>query len=258
VPALRKNCVRSGYPHGRVRYRRIVLALGFAGILATAPSSAAPEIFVWAWERPEDLTTVDPSVGVAFLAQTVIVSAGQVAIVPRQQPLRVTPGARVIAVTRIEATSGAIATSANAREQIAAAVARTVRLPRVLGVQIDFDARSSERPFYRALVHDIRGRIGRRATLSMTALASWCTGDRWLDTLPVDEIVPAIFRMGHGQPYRRLGAVAAWPAPECGRAVGISLDEPVSVRAAGRRVYVFSPARWDAASIAAARRFVTP
>ena len=30
----------------------------------------------------------------------------------------------------------------------------------------------------------------------MTALASFCVGDRWLDGLPVDEVVPMIFRMG--------------------------------------------------------------
>jgi hypothetical protein len=241
-----------------VSFRRAILALAVALTLVTAPTSAAPDLFLWAWERPEDLAGVDASVGIAFLAQTVVITSAQFTITPRQQPLRVARGARLIAVTRVEATAGAIAGSSSARERIASAVARTRRLPGVSGVQIDFDARVSERPFYRHLLHDIRARIGHRTALSMTALASWCTGDRWLEALPVDEIVPAIFRMGHGQPYRRLGAAAEWPAPECRRAVGISLDEPVSVRAAGRRVYVFSPARWDRASVATARRFVTP
>jgi hypothetical protein len=241
-----------------VPFRRAILALALTTTLLTAPAAAPPDLFLWAWERPENLAAVDASVGIAFLAQTITVTGAYATITPRQQPLRVAPDARLIAVTRIEATAGAIAGAPIARERIASAVARTARLPRVSGVQIDFDARASERPFYRHLLHDIRARIGSRATLSMTALASWCAGDRWLETLPVDEIVPAIFRMGHGQPYRGLGAGAKWPAPECRHAIGISLDEPVSVRAAGRRVYVFSPESWDSAAVATARQFVTP
>jgi hypothetical protein len=241
-----------------VTLRCAFLALALAATAAIAPTPVAPDLFLWAWERPEDIAAVDASVGIAFLAQTVVVTDSRAEIIPRRHPLRVGPGTRLVAVTRIEAAAGAIAASSIAVERIASAVARTSRLPRVSGVQVDFDARVSERPFYRQLLHDIRARIGPRSTLSMTALASWCTGDRWLEALPVDEIVPAIFRMGHGQPYRRLGAAAEWPAPECRQAVGISLDEPLSVRAGGRRVYVFSPERWDEASVATARGFVTP
>ena len=35
--------------------------------------------------------------------------------------------------------------------------------------------------------------------LSMTALASFCVGDRWLQDLPVDEAIPMIYQDGQGR-----------------------------------------------------------
>ena len=57
---------------------------------------------------------------------------------------------------------------------MAAAIARTASLPRVRGVQIDFDAAGHERAFYRALVLAVRQAIGHGLPMSITALASWC------------------------------------------------------------------------------------
>src|SRR5437868_2712929 len=65
--------------------------------------SALPRIFLWAWERPEDLTLIDPSrVGVAYLAGTIYLSDDLVHERPRMQPLLVPPGTDLIAVVRIE------------------------------------------------------------------------------------------------------------------------------------------------------------
>jgi hypothetical protein len=52
-------------------------------------------------------------------------------------------------------------------------------------------------------------------------------------------------------PASRASTSAA--APECRGALGTSLDEPLRVRAAGRRVYVFSAAPWTRASVTRAR-----
>ena len=53
-------------------------------MLAAAASSNAPirrstmdrfpRMFVWAWERPEDLRDLDREIGVAFLAQTISIT----------------------------------------------------------------------------------------------------------------------------------------------------------------------------------------
>jgi hypothetical protein len=210
---------------------------------------------LWAWERPTDLRGLDAQVGVAFLAQTLIVRNDAVRVVPRRNPLRVSPATPLLAVTRIEGGGSAeTASSSEAVAGMAAAIAGTMALPRVRGVQIDFDAAESERTFYRALVHAVRRALPADAALSITALASWCAGDRWMSGLPVDEAVPMLFQMATVHtPYARIAASPAAAAPACRSAVGTSLDEPLRIRADARRVYVFNPVSWTPASIARAR-----
>jgi hypothetical protein len=81
----------------------------------------------------------------------------------------------------------------------------------------------------------------------MTALASFCVGDRWLSDLPVDEAVPMIFRMGaDDQTIKRLLAEGNdFREPLCRKSFGVSLDEPVQIQFdASRRRYVFNPRPW--------------
>ena len=62
-----------------------------------------PRVILWAWERPEDLKTVDPNrFAVAFLAQTIALKNDDVILAPRHQPLDVSPETKLMAVTRIE------------------------------------------------------------------------------------------------------------------------------------------------------------
>ena len=89
----------------------------------------------------------------------------------------------------------------------------------------------------------------------MTALASWCMDDHWLGGLPVDEVVPMLFQMGPAEQHRQSAAAAGGlQGATCGGALGLSLDEPVALRAQGRRVYMFSPTRWTQPLVAEARR----
>ena len=108
-------------------------------------------------------------------------------------------------------------------DDIARAITSTAALPRVVAVQIDFDATLSQRPMYRALLHAVRRELPPGMPLSITALASWCMQDDWLDDLPIDEAVPMLFRMGPTEQssHPRLRA------PACGAAIGTSLDEPL-------------------------------
>src|SRR5262249_668293 len=47
-----------------------------------------PRVFLWAWERPEDLRFIDlREVGVAFLAETVYLRGERVVVRPRMQSL---------------------------------------------------------------------------------------------------------------------------------------------------------------------------
>lgn len=209
-----------------------------------------PGVMLWAWERPADLRGLGKDTGVAFFAQTILVG-DRVTVTPRRHPLRVSPETPLVAVTRIESPEHDIARlDEDEIEEVASQIARTATLPRVVAVQIDFDAADSERDAYRRLLVRVRQLLPSGLPLSMTALASWCVGDAWLDGLPIDEVVPMLFRMGPvNQPYASIGAHAADAVPECRGAIGISLDEPLRIRTQGRRLYVFNSDPWNAAAV---------
>jgi hypothetical protein len=264
-----------------------------------APASDAmhlPRVMLWAWERPQDLRFIDPrTTGVAFLAGTVeirSVSQGSkesaadeettVVMLPRLQPLLVPPGTPLMAVVRVETPNdlwhrpalaaarphtGASSPSPTSlyseaqRQRVAGMIASVAAIRGVRAVQVDYDATQSERPFYRQLLEDARRRLPHAVPLSMTALASWCIGDTWLNSLPsgtIDEAVPMLFRLGPDA-----ANVAAFVqdgnsfrARACRASLGVSTDEAFSQsllkgqlkslagRRDPRRIYIFSSRAW--------------
>ena len=216
-----------------------------------------PSIILWAWERPEDLEFLDARrYAVAFLAQTLTLKGEDVVFSPRHQPLRVSPDIELIAVTRVESqkTTGQRAALTPAqREHLVTLILKTLELNRVSAIQVDFDAASSERDFYRALLRDLRAKLPDDVPLSITALASFCVGDRWLNDLPVDEAVPMIFRMGADDRSIRtlLSAGNDFGEPLCRRSYGIALNEPLEMKfEKSRRLYVFNDRSWTEKDVA--------
>jgi hypothetical protein len=213
--------------------------------------SQFPPVVLWAWERPEDLRSLDSKrFAVAFLAQTLELKGDEVTLRPRHQPLQVAPEVKLIAVTRIEsrkATGERAVLDDAQREKLVGLIARTGALGNVSAIQVDFDAASSERAFYRRLLEDLRAKLPDNVPLSITALASFCVGDRWIDDLSVDEAVPMIFRMGADDKKIKnlLAGGDDFRGPLCQKSYGIAIDEPVDVRfKSGRRVYVFNSHPW--------------
>lgn len=207
-----------------------------------------PRLVLWAWERPEHLESIDPkTTAVAFLSRTVFLTKDDVVVRPRMQPLLIPPGTRLIPVVRIEAAQAQLSDQQRAR--VVDALASAAYLPRVVGLQIDFDATSSQRRFYAMLLRDLRPRVS--VPISITALASWCMGDKWLASLPVDEAVPMLFRMGAGRREAELFLQQhEITAPVCAGSVGVSTDEPRWNLTYGKRVYVFHPRAWSAGAVA--------
>jgi len=230
-----------------------VTVLSAPGLFCPAGRPArpgAPSLFLWAWERREDLSFIDPGrIGVAYLAETVCLRGADVEVRPRLQPLRLPAGTHVIAVVRVERRGAAL--SADQCRICAAEIVRSVPVQRVDSIQIDFDASVSERPFYAALLTGLRARLPGSCGLSMTALASWCTWDNWLSDLPVEEGVPMLFRMGRDRDsvIRFPSENGCFRAGKCRRSVGISTDEPVRFLPASERVFVFNPHPWCRAKI---------
>jgi hypothetical protein len=204
-----------------------------------------PKLFLWAWERPERLDFINPrEVGVAFLARTIYLREDKVILRPRMQPLDVPEGTTLVAVVRIEALHNLTPALSDAqRAQVLEALVETTRAPNVYALQIDFDALQSEREFYKSLLQNLRARMPQGMPLSITALASWCVNDNWLDKLPIDEAVPMLFRMGldDGRIKSYLNQGGAFRSPLCRLSKGVSTDEPLTNVSPGARTYVFHP-----------------
>lgn len=241
----------------------VSLAFGFTKVrsvisrhtpVTTTRLNQIPQVVLWAWERPTDLRFIDPKeVGVAFLARTIRLRSGEVVVRPRLQPLNLPEGVNVIAVARVETDSLKPDLSSQQPDKLAGAIAEMAKLPNVAHIQIDFDATLTERKFYREVIVEVRRRLPTTTSLSITALASWCTYDNWLSELPIDEAVPMLFRMaGDGkQIANRLDAGEDFIAPPCRHSYGISTDEPRSNLSAARRIYVFNPEPWTGDSVRA-------
>jgi len=224
--------------------------LGGARPSRTARENSArlPRIVLWAWDEPEDLSYVNSrEVGIAFLAETLYLRADGVGVRPRFDLLRLPPTPKLIAVARVECDSPELALlSAGESRQAAAAIARLDRVPGIVGIQVDFDALNSQRDFYRELLRDLRKDIPPSLSLSITALASWCMGDRWLANLPIQEAVPMLFQMGPDAEsiLLHLNEGGDFSGGVCRQSLGIATNERNWRLPKGRRLYFFHPAPW--------------
>jgi hypothetical protein len=201
------------------------------------PLPGFPRLILWAWESPQDLRFIKPgSAGIAFLDRTVWLDGEHVRSRPRLRPLRFTPGTDLIAVVRFEGGGTILPDVASVLREVMPATS-TVG---VRALQIDFDARQSERAWYSRFLRELRKAMPANVALTVTALESWCEEDGWIRDLPVADATPMLFRMG---PDDR-PAPTDFPAKICRSSVGVSTDElPIRVPPA-QRVYVFHPGSW--------------
>src|SRR5262245_438488 len=221
----------------------------------TAPSrlSQFPATILWAWEQPEDLDFLDPArFGVAYLAKTCLLEGDDVVVRPRLQPMKVPDGTVVIAVVRIETSATDKPNYSDVQaEKLVTVITGAAQGRGIAGIQVDFDANSSERLFYRNLLTRIRAALPPREPLSITALASWCFWDDWISGLPIDEAIPMLFRMGvdSANVRRSLESQTDFKAAPALHSIGISTDESLPWIPRGRRVYIFSPKPWTQESL---------
>ena len=231
------------------------LVLLFPGLGCTRESPrlrALPARMLWAWESPQDLRFLKHGEGVAFLAGELHLEGSEVRWVGRRNPLHVNPNTPLRAVLRIETRQPAL--NAAQAQALAERALKGLSLPQVVGLQIDFDTKDSERTFYAEALKGLRSRMPVQAPLSITALASWCLDDHWLSEVGlagvVDEAVPMLFRMGaEDRAVRlRLGRGERLSEPLARGSCGLSADEPLLRLRGSHRTYVFHPGPWTEAT----------
>jgi hypothetical protein len=237
-----------------------ILAIGFFAIDADSAEIGPdhlPDLMLWAWQRPEDLSYVDPTTtGVAYLAANVVLSGDEVRVAPRVQPLKVPAGTKMLSVIRMDCSRKAPPTLDSRQARLLGRkICAFASSPHSLGLQIDFDALQTERAFYRTAIEEVRSTLPKDKFFSITALASWCLFDNWMDGLPVDETIPMMFSLGYERRkillhFKRNGQ---FHFPLCCRSLGISLEDdevnalmiPLSgKRKIATRTYVFTRTAW--------------
>ena len=225
-----------------------LVALIGGGDRVSASATRTPDLYLWAWERPEDLRFLEGSdTGVAYLAATLTLTGDRVEFQPRRQPLRVHPATPLTTVFRLEASRTDLPDYSD--EQVRHLVGLVMAVTRDAGtssIQIDFDAVQSERFFYQKLLWDLRDALPRNVSISMTALASWCIGDRWMAGLPVTEAVPMLFDMGTDRDsiLHRLDSGDDFRDSLCRSSVGIATYDFPRRMPRGRRLYLFHDGPW--------------
>jgi hypothetical protein len=219
----------------------LALTSGCRPHLPPDPLPGFPRLVVWAWERPENLSYIVPTAtGIAYLAGTIALADSGPLVQPRSQPLILPPHTPLIAVIRLESRTRKLPASDNIARQILS----LIKSAQIRALQIDFDARASERSWYRDLLDHLRHIAPSNLPVEITALVSWCEGDHWLRGLPIVDAVPMFFRMGvdpHStHEYLR--------EPLCRCSIGISTDEFYVTVPTVRRVFVFGHQPWTESS----------
>ncbi len=235
-----------------------------AGLSFTPKNDGSPQMKVtlWAWERNEDLSFIDPkTTEVAYFAGKVYIRGQCVSFRPRTQSLVLPPNTKVTPVFRIETIGKGDApppsdySAVNAAEAIAEQVKKTAKDQTWSNeVQIDFDAVDNERAYYKSLLKQLRSKLPPKTKLSITALASWLLDDRWLSAGDADKAVAMLFSMGRSKDEvisllksRTLDSGAGLKI-----AIGISANEKGTNRQLiesgvlkkGQSIYIFNSRPW--------------
>jgi hypothetical protein len=186
---------------------------------------------------------------VAYVAASVLLENQHVYVQPRAHPLLLPPGNYVIPVVHVDASwrrpprLDAVQEKAIVDQLLRAAAFGNGHI-----VQLDFEVRRSQRAFLTRVVQAARRQLPQDTALSITALASWCAGDHWLEGLTADEIVPMAFRMAGSAVEIRglLSSEGRFRPAHCRDAIGTATDEPaIALRADSNMVhYYFSPKPW--------------
>jgi hypothetical protein len=212
------------------------------------PADPTHDAIAWMWKDAP--VPAFSRAAVAVVDRHIWLIGDQVLVRPGARPRGLARGTSVIPVVHVELDvrhppAGLRAATAVVLDAMQSAA----RASSSGWVQLDLEARPSQRADYRELVRGVRAALPADMKLSVTALGWWCRSGAWLDGLAADEVVPMFFRMGRDSAVLR-EIVARQPAtlhPLCrGGSAGFSRQEKFSadVAARYRRTYWFDETAW--------------
>lgn len=223
---------------------KLKVVLMTAGIVCSATAWAElgwPAEFWWYWDRPAaKLPAPPPDIGAAVVVTHVLLSGAGHLRQTRRSTLRLPETTSILPVIHVEIDRAQpFAGNTMQRNALRDAVVDAASRGNAPWVQLDFEVRRSEREFWRTSVETTKAALPETVRLSVTALASWCYGDRWLGDISADEVVPMYFRLGRSRSDYEARSAAGIPEPRCAQAHGLADDEPLWPQALPGRRYLF-------------------
>lgn len=212
-----------------------------------------PPLMLWTWEAPQDLRSIHvKNTGIALLILNIRFNKSDIIYYVRQQPLYIPPNTYLTAVVHIgNPPKNAVLNSTIARYW-ALKIKKAYLRGAYKELQIDFDAVPSQQGFYRKLLLALRKELGEHSIISITALASWCTNDRWIlkNPLPIDYVVPMFFSLDTNLARRTRFINSFNPqhiAPYCQGPIGLTTrkdwDVPIKTKDS---IFIYHTGSWTA------------
>jgi len=211
------------------------------------------DIYLYAWERPEDFSflTENNKTSVVFYTGSIVIENGEAIITPRINSLFIPKNIESIPLVRIDSFDTPRSLNNNLLE-MADFIVKICSSHKVC--QIDFEARTSEYEFYSDLLENIHKSMP-GTEISVTALASWCSSENnWLNDSSASEVIPMFYRMGKDSTRIKSGDVGKWflSNPRCDKSIALSTDEldfDSSRYTKGKSIYLFNPKSWTKESL---------
>lgn len=245
----------------------MLLGVFYGGNLSLRSKPPDSLLTLWVWDTPDDLRFLkDKSTAVAYYAGTIKMRQGTVCFYPCHKPLVVPTGQHLCPVFRIENSSTG-APPNGAADQVIKILTTYLDTSANVDhcVQIDYDASSCERPFYRYLLAKLRRNLPSGTHIVITALASWALADRWLPAGAADEAVIMLFSMGNtDQILDTIGKKQLSVSTSIETSIGISVNEPLTNDRLSRlgiiqkahRLYLFNSFPWSCGGYLEATRLI--
>ena len=227
-----------------------------AVVSASEVASSLAQGVAWIWPNSNGplhaQSSATPYREAAVLVESLMLHAGGVQYGGRKQPLTLPAGVSFMPVIHVETASDSPSeiTAAQLNAVVAAARRHADIAAAGAGIlQLDFEAPARQRDAYRELVASVRAALPANVRLSVTALAHWCTQGDWLDRLPVDEVVPMLYRLGpHAADWRQRFVRGDALARSCrGPALGFATNDapPKALLVRTARPYWFDETGWS-------------
>lgn len=149
------------------------------------------DYYLWAWERSDDLSFASLEQTIAPLIVTLIQVGDVVSLKVRRNSFKTREGAKILPVFRLETYKTQSLNVAACTQYLLG----MIRSNNYHEIQLDFDAKKSQRNAYKELIDSLKKQIP-TLKISITALASWCVDDGWIEGLDIEYAVPMLYCMG--------------------------------------------------------------